>query len=84
MDNRALVNIAFTGEAETMHALGVPLSLTWHDLKGPVTGFLLWDPERRLVAYQQSERDMEGNHVHGADGLDGHDGHRADEGAAGG
>jgi len=45
---------------ETDDALGRPLRLTWHDVKGPVTGFLLWDPQRRLVAYQQYERTLEG------------------------
>ena len=60
VDGRALVRVAFTGEIETDDALGRPLRLTWHDVKGPVTGFLLWDPDRRLVAYQQYERTLEG------------------------
>ena len=44
INGRALPRIAFTGEIKTDDALGQPLRLTWHDVKGPVTGFLLWDP----------------------------------------
>lgn len=57
---RALLRIAFTGEIETDDALGQPLRLTWHDVKGPVAGFLLWDPGRGLVAYQEYEGHLEG------------------------
>ena len=60
LDGRRLVHIAFPGEMETDDAIGMPRTLTWRDLNGPVTGFLLWDPERRLVAYQEYERDLKG------------------------
>ena len=29
-------------------------------VKGPLNGFILWDPERGLVTYHQYERDLVG------------------------
>ena len=60
VDGRTLLNIAVasevTGESEIDQG-GMPMT---HSIGGTATGFVLWDTERGLPAYQYSERAMEG------------------------
>ena len=60
VDGRNLVHIAVANEVtlETVMEEG-GMSMT-QSVAGPANGFFLWDPERRLVAYAEYERDVEG------------------------
>ena len=60
VDGRGLLHIAVAGKVDLMVFTGRPGRLTRRHIKGSATGFILWDPERRLVAYYQYERDLEG------------------------
>lgn len=60
LDGRPLLRIAVDGTLDTVTVTGVPGAATYRVLKGPVTGFVLWDPERRLVAWAEYERDLAG------------------------
>ncbi len=60
VDGRTLLHIGVTGEVESDAAMeqgGMSIS---QNLAGTATGFLLWDRERGLPAYAESERDLEG------------------------
>ena len=60
VDGRSLVQIAVANQirVETSFEEG-GMSIT-QDVAGSTTGFVLWDPGRRLAAYARYERDMEG------------------------
>lgn len=60
VNGRPLLRIAVDGTLDTVTVTGVPGAATFRVLKGPVTGFFLWDPERRLVAWAEYERDLAG------------------------
>ena len=55
-----LVRISVAGQVDIETITGVPGKLTTRHVKGPATGFILWDPESRLVTYHQYQRDLEG------------------------
>ena len=60
VDDRWLLHIAFAGKVDIVTVTGRPGKATYRHMKGSATGLVLWDPERRLVAYQQYERDLRG------------------------
>lgn len=60
VDGRTLVRIAADGDLDTVNVTGTPGDATYRILKGHVTGLVLWDPERRLVAYAGYDRDLVG------------------------
>jgi hypothetical protein len=60
VDGRTLVRIAADGDLDTVTVTGTPGDATYRILKGPVTGRVLWDPERTLVAYAEYARDLVG------------------------
>lgn len=60
VDGRTLVRIAADGDLDTVTVTGTPGNATYRILKGPVTGVVLWDPERTLVAYAEYARDLVG------------------------
>lgn len=60
VDGRTLVRIAADADLATVTVTGTPGNATYRVLNGPVTGLVLWDPERTLVAYAQYERDLVG------------------------
>ena len=60
VDGRQLVHIAAAGEIDILTVTGWPGNATYRHMKGPVAGFVLWDPRRRLVAYHEYDRDLEG------------------------
>lgn len=60
VNGRPLVRIAIDGTLDNVTVTGVPGAATFRVLKGPVTGVVLWDPERRLVASAEYDRDLAG------------------------
>lgn len=60
VDGRPLLRIAVDGALDNVTVTGVAGAATYRVLKGPVTGFVLWDPERRLVAWADYERNLVG------------------------
>ena len=62
---RDLQHIAVAGELEFLTAWGWAGDLSVRRLKGPLTGFILWDPERGLVASHQYEKDLVGTVTRG-------------------
>jgi len=60
LDGRPLLRIAVDGTLDNVTVTGVAGAATYRVLKGPVTGFVLWDPERRLVAWADYERNLAG------------------------
>ena len=60
VDGRDLLHIAVAGEIELFTAWDEPGNLLVRRVKGPLTGFILWDPERGLVAHHQYEKDLVG------------------------
>ena len=60
VDGRGLLHIAVAGKVDLMVFVGRPGRLTRRHMTGSSTGIVLWDPERRLVAYHEYERDLEG------------------------
>ena len=60
VDGRGLLHIAAAGKVDIMIFMGRPGNLTRRHMKGSSTGVVLWDPELRLVAYHEYERDLEG------------------------
>jgi len=60
LGGRPLLRIAVDGTLDNVTVTGVAGAATYRVLKGPVTGFVLWDPERRLVAVAEYERNLVG------------------------
>jgi len=60
VNGRTLLRIATDGTLDTVTVTGVPGAATFRVLKGPVSGIVLWDPERGLVASAEYERDLTG------------------------
>ena len=60
VDGRELLHIAVAGQLDLYTVSGGWGNHTIRRVKGPLTGFILWDPERRLVAYRQQETDLVG------------------------
>ena len=60
VDGRELLHIAAAGKVDIMIFMGRPGKLTRRHMKGSSTGVVLWDPELRLVAQHEYERDLEG------------------------
>lgn len=61
VNGRQLLRIAVDGRLDNVTVTGVAGAATFRVLRGPVTGFVLWDPERRLVASAEYERDLAGS-----------------------
>ena len=61
VDGRGLLHIAVAGKVDLMVFVGRPGRLTRRHMTGSSTGIVLWDPERRLAAYHEYERDSGGN-----------------------
>ena len=60
LDGRTLVHVAVAAEiAADAEGEQGGVSITQH-VAGSLEGFFLWDPERRLVAHAEYERDVEG------------------------
>ncbi len=60
IDDRKLTRIAVSGTIDSRTSSdqgGLPLT---HELAGTIAGFLLWDPDRGLVAAAELQRDMNG------------------------
>ncbi len=55
------MHIAVEGEVRLSIFTGGPGNLTVRAVKGPVTGFVQWDPRHGLVAYRQYEMDLTGH-----------------------
>ena len=60
VDGRELLHIAVSAELAMYTVSGGWGNHTTRRMTGSLTGFILWDPERRLVAYRQHERDLVG------------------------
>jgi len=60
VNGRPLLRIAVDGTVDNVTVTGVAGAATYRVVKGPVTGFVLWDPERRLVAWAEYERNLTG------------------------
>ena len=60
VDGRDLLHIAVAGEIELFTAWDEPGNLLVRRVKGPLTGFILWDPERGLAAHHEYEKDLVG------------------------
>lgn len=60
VDRRELLHINVVGELDFFTVSGGWGNHTIRRVKGPLTGFILWDPERRLVAYHQHESNLVG------------------------
>ena len=60
VDGRGLLHIAAAGKVDIRIYTGRAGKLTRRDMTGSSTGVILWDPERRLVAYHEYERDLMG------------------------
>ena len=58
VEGRGLVHIAVENEVTT--DLVIEEGGITQNVAGPASGFVLWDPERRLVAYVEYERDVGG------------------------
>ena len=61
VDGRPLVRIAVTSEDAIELQGDQQGTLIRQTLEGSANGFVLWDPERRLMAYGQFDRDLEGD-----------------------
>jgi len=61
VDGRTLLNLAVSGEVSADAEGSVAGMAMTQTMAGSTTGFILWDAERGLPAYQESERDMEGS-----------------------
>ena len=60
VDGRALVHIAMAGEVTIDNKIEeVGMSAT-QEITGSANGFVLWDPERGLLAYAEFEQDFDG------------------------
>ena len=57
---RELVHIAVAGDLNIWTAWGGAGNLSMRRVKGPLTGLILWDPERGLVAYHEYRTDLAG------------------------
>lgn len=57
---RRLVHIAVAAEVETETTIREGGASMSQNMAGSSDGFVLWDPERRLVAYAEYERDVAG------------------------
>lgn len=57
---RGLVRIAVAAEVETETTIREGGASMSQNMAGSSDGFILWDPERRLVAYAEYERDIAG------------------------
>ncbi|MYA64911.1 MAG: hypothetical protein F4139_02365 [Gemmatimonadetes bacterium] len=57
---RELVHIAVAADLSIWTAWGGAGNLSMRRVKGPLTGFILWDPERGLVAYHEYGTEVEG------------------------
>ena len=57
---RELLHIGVAGELDFFTVSGGWGNHTIRRVKGPLTGFILWDPERRLVAYHQHQSNLVG------------------------
>lgn len=60
IDGRTLTRITVSGTIESLTSSdqgGMPLT---HELAGRIAGFVLWDPDRGLVAATELQRDMRG------------------------
>lgn len=61
VEGRTLLNLAVSGEVSADAEGNVGGMAMTQSMAGFTTGFILWDAERGLPAYQESERDMEGS-----------------------
>lgn len=57
---RELVHIAVAADLNIWTAWGGAGNLSMRRVKGPLTGLILWDPERGLVAYHEYETEVTG------------------------
>ena len=60
VDGRALLHIVAAGKVDVRIYTGRAGKLTRRSMTGSSTGVVLWDPELRLVAYHEYERDLAG------------------------
>ena len=60
VDGRALVHIAVTREVTINNEMGADARGATQAIAGSANGFVLWDPERGLVAYAEFDQDFEG------------------------
>ena len=60
VDGRSLLNFAMSGEVSAEAEGSVAGMAMTQAMAGSTTGFILWDAERGLPAYQEAEREMEG------------------------
>ncbi|MDE2944385.1 MAG: hypothetical protein OXT63_09305 [Gemmatimonadota bacterium] len=61
VDGQTLLNFAVSGEVSADAEGNVGGMAMTQSMAGSTAGFILWDAERGLPAYQESERDMEGS-----------------------
>lgn len=61
VDGRALLNFAATGEVSADAEVNQGGMALTQSMAGSLTGFILWDAERGLPAYQEAAREMEGS-----------------------
>lgn len=61
VDGRPLLHIAVAADVAIELQADLDGSLMSQTIAGSANGFMLWDPERRLVAYGRFEGDMEGD-----------------------
>ncbi len=61
VDGRTLLNFAVTGEVSGEAEMNQGGMAITQSMAGTTAGFILWDAERGLPAYQESEREMEGS-----------------------
>ena len=67
VDGVTLLNIAVEGEISMQLVEGVGDALSDQRLSGTATGFVLWDPEKKLPKRSEIYRELEGtNQVPGA------------------
>ena len=70
VDGRALVHIAMAGEVTIDNKIEeVGMSAT-QEITGSANGFILWDPERGLLAYAEFEQDFDGAMTMSGMGID--------------
>ena len=60
VDGRSLLNFAVSGEVSAEAEGSVAGMAMTQSMAGSTAGFILWDAERGLPAYQEAEREMEG------------------------